>query len=455
MQSTALKTSRYLVVSDPVVQEDTQKHQRVIFGTRTACALIVSESVWRCLLSERFDSLPESMLVTLQRLQIIVRSDEDELQTVIGTAKTAIAATDTLYEVIQPSALCQLGCGYCGQQHRVARISRSIQDKILQRIRLRLSSRKFRNLKVCWFGAEPLTGLEQIRLLTPQLQVLALEFDCRFTAKIVTNGFLLSEELATELMSRHGVDDFEVTLDGTADFHDTRRLTKTGQPTFWRIFRNLQAAARCAPPGVAISVRCNVDRHNFEGVSPLLELIAREGIQQKISFYVAPIHSWGNDADKDTLSQEDFAAREVEWFAQMAQLGFKVPLFPKLKPIVCMAVNPNAELIDPYGSLFNCTEVPLVPTYGRTNEYSLGTLEERRESSSAARLADFNEGILLGTYDCSHCAMLPVCGGACPKQWGEGRVPCPAAKFNMKERLLLALAWDCISAPKDSGAVSC
>jgi uncharacterized protein len=42
--------------------------------------------------------------------------------------------------------------------------------------------------------------------------------------------------------------------------------------------------------------------------------------------------------------------------------------------------------------------------------------------------------------------MLPVCGGACPKQWHEGRAPCPSAKKNLGERLMLALALSQLSA---------
>jgi uncharacterized protein len=34
--------------------------------------------------------------------------------------------------------------------------------------------------------------------------------------------------------------------------------------------------------------------------------------------------------------------------------------------------------------------------------------------------------------------MLPVCGGACPKSWAEGRRACPPNKFNIKEKLILS-----------------
>ena len=57
-------------------------------------------------------------------------------------------------------------------------------------------------------------------------------------------------------------------------------------------------------------------------------------------------------------------------------------------------MKPDAELVDPSGVLFKCSEVPL----------------------------------------------LPACGGYCPKKWDDGDVPCPAFKYNIEQRLLLAYA---------------
>ena len=51
----------------------------------------------------------------------------------------------------------------------------------------------------------------------------------------------------------------------------------------------------------------------------------------------------------------------------------------------------------------------------------------------------FYEDQTLSKYDCWTCPMLPTCGGACPKEWSEGRIPCPPTKFNIKERMLLAV----------------
>ena len=109
-----------------------------------------------------------------------------------------------------------------------------------------------------------------------------------------------------------------------------------------------------------------------------------------------------------------------------------------------MAVTPDAELIDPFGQVFNCTEVSLVPAYEKDgkNEYALGHVTESELSNQSVRerLSRFHEEEELKKVPCSSCPILPICGGMCPKLWSEGIDPCPPVKYNIKERLLIQVA---------------
>ncbi len=59
---------------------------------------------------------------------------------------------------------------------------------------------------------------------------------------------------------------------------------------------------------------------------------------------------------------------------------------------------------------------------------------------------DFPERVRQSRYPCHTCAIFPVCGGMCPKKWDDGTEPCPAVRFNVRERLLPAYAMGRISA---------
>jgi uncharacterized protein len=149
----------------------------------------------------------------------------------------------------------------------------------------------------------------------------------------------------------------EITLDGTAEHHDRRRFTKAGTGTFERIFENLVALARREDLSVGLNVRCNVDQHNRHGVLPLLQRLAEAGVQRRITaFYVSPVVNWGNDAGDRNVARDEFARWEIEWFVEMFKLGFPVGVLPERQAANCMALAPEAELVDPHGTLFNIRE---------------------------------------------------------------------------------------------------
>ena len=434
------KLSKYHVVSPPVVDHIDNQRKRLLFATRTADLHLIDDASWRKIESGDLDSLPAALLSDLIAAELVVQREEDELKTVLGRNDQAVRDDDVYTMVIQPTAFCQLGCGYCGQEHSSKWLSPEHQNDLIEYIRRQLSSKTFRHITVSWFGAEPLSGLSVMRALTPRLKQLAAELDCTYDSSMTTNGLALTGKVATELVKEHSLRFVTISLDGTREFHDKRRPTKSGAGTFDAIFANVVALASRDDLKVDIKIRANVDRRNCDSVIPLLQLMAGAGIQQRIKFYVAPIHSWGNDAHQLALSPAEFAAREVEWFAEMIRLKFRVGLLPTLQPIVCLAVQPHGTLVDATGTLFNCTEVSYVPAYGTPNLYSIGHVSRGETVRKRNLLGDFNSRVERGEYSCSSCRMLPVCGGACPKAWLEGHEPCPSAKSNIEDRLLLSYA---------------
>jgi uncharacterized protein len=392
------------------------------------------------------------MLAELRDIELLVPADTDELATVLARQRAASAIDDRLTLIIQPTAACQLACGYCGQQHSRIHMSETHQDLFLDSAHRSLAVGRYRALRIGWFGAEPLAGLRAIRRLSPRLQALAAEFGCDYTSTITTNGLSLTDDMATELVMTHAVRFLTVTLDGLRDAHDARRPMKSGKPSFERILANLLRLCRRADLDLDIDVRVNVDRRNADQVVPLLRLLAAAGVQDRIHFYVAPVHSWGNDAHERSLSPEEFANAEIAWFAEMARLGFRVSVVPGLTPVVCIAVKPDSAVVDATGALYNCTEVSYVPAYGTPNRFSIGHVETGTDPAARQILGDFHDRVAGGAYSCATCRMLPVCGGACPKQWLEGRAPCPSTKLNIEDRLLLSYALSRRNIPRQEAA---
>lgn len=435
-----MKLSYYTILSDQL----NKREDSVIFSTRTSEALVVSKKIRDFLENGSFDNIPKDIFKDLVEKKFLVHKDENELDTVINENEESIKNDDVLYEVIQPTAYCQLGCDYCGQIHTKDYLAPDIQELLIERIRQKSKKKKWNKMLIGWFGGEPLVGLSQIRTLTKELKNIAKEKKIPYSAKVVTNGLSLKPDIFLELVNDLGVKKIEITLDGTAEFHDGVRHTKKGDATFDIIIGNLEkifALENYRSLDCSISIRCNVDYRNWKGVSPLIKYLADKKFNEYISyFYSIGIYSWGgNDAHNKSLTKEEYASKEIDWLIELIEYGFNPGLLPGRVKQVCIAVSEDSEMYDAFGNVFNCTEVSYTDFYDGT-PYKLGNLRKNPKINIPNKpLNNWNSQVLIDKeLPCHTCRMLPVCGGACPKSWHEDMRACPSSKFNIKEKLALA-----------------
>lgn len=436
---TVFKRSAYLVFTDVL----NDRNDRIVFSTRSCKALLLSHACYDALQTDELNVLPDALLQRLVSNQIVVPMLEDERLSILDENRASIETNHTsLYEVIQPSANCQLGCYYCGQHHTKKTLDHSIAEKIVVRIQNKLLCGKYQKLDIGWFGGEPLMGLQTMRVISRQLIDFCALHGTAYAAKVVTNGMSLKDAIFEELVSDMNVRQIEITLDGTRDVHDIHRYTKQREGSFDIIFQNLLnvlAIKEQKKLDCVLSVRCNVDRNNVDGVIDLIRLLAAHNLQGKINFYTANVYSWaGNDAHKQSLTKEEFAQKEIEWRKEMIRTGFAHGFdMPKRKKITCMITSKDAEMFDAFGNVFNCSETSYSPFYEHS-AYKLGNISQADGISTVRYLQNWNDIVQQEeTLPCHTCVMLPVCGGSCPKSWREGNIACPTNKFNLKDKLAL------------------
>ena len=437
--SSAYKLSHYLVFTDPV----NDKNDRIVYSTRSCKSLLISALCYDKLTEGNFNEIPGRLVQKLFDRHVLVPIADDELDIIVRDNKQAIEGEPhTLYEVIQPSANCQLGCYYCGQTHAKKLLGNAMAEKIVDRIKTKLINNSYKNLDIGWFGGEPLLGLASIRSISAELLSFCSANNIRYAAKVVTNGLSLKENVFRELVKVWDVKQIEITLDGVGDFHDAHRYTKKGTGSFAIIFQHLIDAVRIKEQeklDCKISVRCNVDRNNVEGVSALIRHLAEHRLQGKIDFYTMNIYSWaGNNAHNQSLTKEEFASREIQWKKEMIHHGFAYGFdLPKRKKITCMIVSKHSEMYDANGNVFNCSETSYATIYDQS-AYHLGNLGSGVPLKTQRHLGDWNDRVQKDeSLPCNTCKMLPVCGGSCPKSWEEGNPACPSNKFNLKDKLAL------------------
>lgn len=431
------KLSNYLVFSEPIIRNE----YVLVYSTVSTTMILIKTTLYDILVNKLFEKIDESTLSTLIEKKILVSNNFNELDFIIQENKNAIESEDLLYQVISPSANCQLGCGYCGQVHTKKTLNDDISNKIVERITNNLKLKKYKTLLIGWFGAEPLMGLKNIKNLSNELMKLADKNNCKYASKMVTNGLSLKKHIFYDLAENYKIKSFEITLDGTAEHHDSRRFTKLKEKTFDLIFKNLKdilTDERFDLLGCKITLRCNVDESNYKSTFDLIELLDNEKILNKISFYTAPIHYWGNDEYLKSLSHADYSRFQIDEFMMLMNKNHSFTILPgATKNIVCTSLHENAEVFDADGNVYNCTEISQVDVYKDDDSFKVGKLYDDLYLNPNRAYSSWNDDILNGEVPCTTCRILPICGGACPKLWKEGISPCPPIKYNIEDRLLL------------------
>lgn len=434
------KLSYYTIITDCIPNTNIC----VVYGTKTSKAYNLDTKIIEFLKEEAFDKIPLEIINNLISAEIIVPKKLNELNEFCEKAKLdSISEDNYLHITVMSSANCQLGCSYCGQVHSKKKMEDTTVELIEKRLIHLFDNKSFSEFRISWFGGEPLMALNKMRLINNFAKNISKDNNAIYKSHIVTNGLSLKSNIYEELASEFNCTSIEITLDGIQEFHDIRRDTKAKEPTFDIILNNILSITNLDNypiNGCFIKIRCNVDDTNKNGVIPLIELLSENKLQNKVVFYTAPVYSWGNDAHLSN-TKEEYAINEIDYLLKLHEVGFEIESIPKTRDVVCSAVTPNYELIDPNGKIYNCTEIPLVPMYG--NEYLIGDLK-----NSVTEIKDYQERPYTKWYDeiqddkngywCTKCKILPLCGGRCPKSWKDGVPPCPSIKLNIEDRLMLA-----------------
>ncbi|MGX4601777.1 SPASM domain-containing protein [Faecalimicrobium sp. JNUCC 81] len=339
----------------------------------------------------------------------------------MNNLKSRYNSLDMSY-TIAPTMECNFKCDYCfeeGKRHN------TMSDKVVSDTIdfIAKGSEHSNSINISWYGGEPLIAIKQIEAITKGIKK-KLKDGVIYNAGIVTNGYLLSREKAI-ILSELGVKRTQITLDGSKESHDKRRILLNGKGTFNRIMENIKESCDV----LDITIRINLDKRNSEEYINVLDELEKSNIKDKVKVYIAPIDSVNDIANSNIcFTAEEFAIKLNEFSKELKSRGIEVPKQISPNISICGAVTANSFLIDPLGDLYKCwNDVS-------HKEKSIGNIENNKNIN--------NEHIKWVTYDpivnkkCEECKMLPVCMGGCPHNVINGKnVKCDSRKYNLRNKL--------------------
>jgi uncharacterized protein len=323
--------------------------------------------------------------------------------------------------VVAPTLDCNFNCFYCFEAKSKEKMSSEVQDSLASFVASRLKVSSSRNLTVEWYGGEPLLALDVVRNLSFRFRNLCQTSGTVYNAALVTNGLLL-DRATVGALSDCGIRSYHVTLDGTAEVHDGRRVPAAdAAPTFDAIVANIEAASESAQ----VNVRLNVGRSNRDAVGSFLGFTRERGWDRKgIEVYPAPIFGSSSPCmgyPDEALPEEEFDSVLDEFCSVESAPSPAMPDsadlaeilgFPPGRHYTCEALAYNSYAVSPSGSLFKC------PLEIDDDQKAVGHVSRPLDlcNVSLLRWLSFDP---FSVSECKDCLFVPLCLGGCPKKLFE------------------------------------
>jgi uncharacterized protein len=236
-----------------------------------------------------------------------------EIATTLHEADLADSPTGFMFI---PAYTCNLRCPYCFQSHDMhagrdgydAILTPELVDRafsIIDRLHDAGAAARLTGLTeaapdprpssgdICLFGGEPLASGTR----TIVAYIVELASRRGKTVSAITNGVEL--DLFFDVMGPGRLEEVQITLDGTAGLHDSRRIGPGFRHTFDRISANIDAALAL---GTRVNLRMNVDATNAAEIEDLGEYCRLRGWTDHAGFFAGAAVVTGETTRKNLIT---------------------------------------------------------------------------------------------------------------------------------------------------------
>lgn len=332
--------------------------------------------------------------------------DLNEYNKILLTERITILSNPnkSLSYVIAPTLACNLNCDYCFERgYRNGKVMSDellidIADYILKRI-----NPDIKEIHIGWFGGEPLIAVDKILKFSEYLIPKLEEMQIKYHSSMISNGVLLTCNIAEVLAKKCALKRVQITVDGTKGIYCTRKHATEKQ--FDELLENIKSALKY----LKISIRLNCDYDNYDDLKTVTkQLIEKCGCNQNLNIYLAKLVDYAGCGGEQFFSQNAFDSKRIEFDKYVCGLQGKnyEPPIHKYRKAFCGLLKLNNEVIGPEGEIYKCEhhvgqadKVVGNIKYGLNyNDFLMKFIENKPQSQ------------------CKDCKIFPICLGGCPAQ---------------------------------------
>ena len=349
---------------------------------------------------ERFnnDTLTEEEKNEMFERHIFIKDDFDEITKINQGRVHGINNPNRKVFRIWTTSGCNARCYYCFEKGvavktmdtvTMIQVAKYVCDRI----------EKGNEIKLEWFGGEPLLNIKAIETISEIVMDKCKELDAQYISSIITNGSLV-DNTTVDLFKRYNIKRAQITLDGYRSiYNESKNYVNKELHNFDNVIDSIRLLS---DNGIRVSVRLNYDNKNYESLSELIDYLQDNfGDNKLVKTYVYPLWSAVKDGEFTT---EAFADNNyiklIDKLVNYGQMDPERVIGLRRKVTQCAARNINSVAILPDGSISKCSEtftqvignitdgITDTKTY---NEWTSGELHE----------------------ECKTCKYLPVCNDGC------------------------------------------
>lgn len=364
----------------------------------------------------KLDNDADIIVAELLKQQLVVPVDYDDNIVLAEKQKTYVypPSLETIFMLLTDA--CNLICSYCfiecnmpKHNQKAKTMSWEIAQKAIDMYFANVHPNKFHKT-IVFYGGEPLFTFPLLKKIVEYIHAkhLAKFIEHKVGLLLITNGTKVNKDAANYL-ANHPEITICISLDGSKETNDQKRVYKDGRGTFYDIKAGIERLHTAGRKDINISA--TIDEHNVDKLNELLIL------HEQYKFQTVNFNLLLDTVDRKVGSTytEYATKRMIEYFEQAREIGLyedrimrKVRAMSRgvLHPFDCRATGAQLA-ISPDGSLGVCHE-----GVGYKN-FFFGKVSQDFIFENEPIVKEWGRRSPLIMPQCFNCPSLGLCGGGC------------------------------------------
>ncbi len=213
-------------------------------------------------------------------IQKMVRADLLNVTNRINDVSAPKTQLQTLSAWVHVTDRCNLRCSYCYLPHVREDMSLETGKAAIDAIFRSALIHGYQQVKIKYAGGEPLLRFSLIKDMHEYASVLADQYRIILDEVILSNGTLLTPEIACTLRN-HKIR-LMISLDGLGQYHDLHRVYAGGRGTFSDVAEAVRLALDC---NIVPHISVTISGRTAEGLPALMRWILEHELPFSLNFY--------------------------------------------------------------------------------------------------------------------------------------------------------------------------